>query len=406
MKNNKINRRNFFKTAGYAGMGGALGYFGLKNDHSEAGEPSKSVEYPHIPKRRLGKTGEMVPVLSHGIMYDLLENQIVLRKALQLGISHWDTSHAYAGGNSELGIGKFLKRFPEKRKDLFIVSKASKASTVDEVEERLQTSFKRMNTDYIDLYYGVHACSDPSQLTPELKKWAADAKKRKVIKHFGFSTHKNMAKCLMAASKMDWIDVIMTSWNFRLMQDPEMEKAVDACHNANIGLIAMKVMGLPINSDGDKKLTDHFIKKGFSDGQAKLKAVLNDKRFAAACVTMESTALLAANAAAVLDKVSFSKNDMDVFRNYAFSSCSGYCAGCADICDAAMPDTPVISDVLRYLMYYNSYGMEKKARDLFTEIPAGMRRRLLSGNYEKAESQCPQNLPIGDLIKEAVEKLA
>ncbi len=406
MQKNKFNRRNFFKKAGIAGIGGALGYLGLKHEASEAKETTKPAGYPRIPKRRLGKTGEMVPVLSHGIMYNLLENQIVLRKALQYGISYWDTSHSYAGGNSELGIGKFLKKFPEKRKDLFIVSKASKASTPEEVEKRLQTSFKRMNTDYIDLYYGVHACSDPRQLTPGLRAWAEDAKKRKIIKHFGFSTHKNMAKCLMAASKMDWIDAIMTSWNFRLMQDPEMEKAVDACHKADIGLIAMKVMGHSINSDGDRKLTEHFIKKGYSEGQAKLKAVLNDDRFSVACVTMENTAILAANAAAALDKVKFSNHDMNVFRNYALSSCTGYCAGCADICDAVIPHTPYTSDVLRYLMYYNSYGMEKKARDLFSEIPLDMRKQLLTNNYDMAESKCPQNLPIGALIKEAVSKLS
>lgn len=406
MEKNKINRRNFFKKAGIAGISGTLGYLGLKSEASGAGENKKPSGYPRIPKRRLGKTGEMVPVLSHGIMYNLVENQIVLRKALQYGISYWDTSHSYAGGNSELGIGKFLKKFPEKRKDLFIVSKASRANTPEEVEKCLQTSFKRMNTDYIDLYYGVHGCSDPRQLTPELKKWAADAKKRKVIKHFGFSTHKNMAKCLTAASKMDWIDAIMTSWNFRLMQDPEMQKAVDACHKADIGLIAMKVMGHSIYSDDDRKLTEHFIKKGFSEGQAKLKAVLNDDRFSAACVTMENTAILAANAAAALDKVTFSDNDMDVFRSYALSSCTGYCAGCADICDAVTPDTPYTSDVLRYLMYYNSYGMEKKARDLFSEIPLDIRKKLLTNNYDMAETRCPQNLPIGVLIKEAVSKLS
>ncbi len=404
MKNNKMNRRNFFKIAGVAGIGSALGYLGCKKEPSDG--LAKSFKYPKIPKRKLGKTGEMVPVLSHGIMYNLVENQIVLRKAMQWGITHWDTSHGYAGGNSELGIGKYLKKNPEKRKEIFIVSKASGASTPDEVEECLQTSFKRMNTDYIDLFYGVHACKDPDQLTPELKKWAADAKKRKVIKHFGFSTHKNMAKCLMAASKMDWIDAIMTSWNFRLMQDTKMEEAVAACHKSNIGLIAMKVMGHSIDSDGDKKLTEHFIKKGFSEGQAKLKAVLNDKRFAAACVTMENTALLAANSAAALDKVKFTKRDMDVFRNYAQASCSGYCAGCAEICDLAMPETPVISDIMRYLMYYNSYGEEKKARELFAEIPGNIRAGLLDKDYKKAESLCPQGLPISTLIEEAVRKLS
>ncbi len=406
----KINRKDFFKVVGATGIGASMTVMGVGCKKNQANGNSQSgdakTKYPHIPKRKLGKTGEMVPVLSHGIMYNLLENQIVLKKALEWGISHWDTSHNYAGGNSELGIGKFLKKYPEKRKDLFIVSKASRAYSVAEVEKRLQSSLKRMKTSYIDLYYGVHGCSDPSQQTPELKKWATDAKKRGVIKHFGFSTHKNMANCLMAASKMDWIDAIMTSYNFRLMQDKKLQKAVNACYKANIGLIAMKVMGLPISSYGDKKLTKHFIKKGFTEGQAKLKAVMTDKRFAASCVTMENTALIAANASAVLDKTKISKKDMDVLKEYAISTCTGYCPGCAENCDAAMPEAPVISEVMRYLMYYNSYGDEVKAQELFKEIPATTRKKLAKLNYRAAENVCPQGLPIGLLMQEAIKKLS
>src|SRR5208337_5142332 len=98
-------------------------------------------------------------------------------------------------------------------------------------------SFKRIKTNYIDLYYGVHGLTDPADLTDDLRKWSESAKKRKLIKYFGFSTHQNMAKCLKHAAKLPWIDALMTSYNFRLMQDPEMKEAIDACHNADIGII-------------------------------------------------------------------------------------------------------------------------------------------------------------------------
>ena len=47
----------------------------------------------------------------------------------------------------------------------------------------LQTSLKRMNTKYIDLYYGVHNLSDSAQLTDELRQWAKSAKERKLRKN-------------------------------------------------------------------------------------------------------------------------------------------------------------------------------------------------------------------------------
>ena len=82
------------------------------------------------------------------------------------------------------------------------------------------------------------------RFTDDIKKWAENAKKQGVIKHFGFTTHENMPQCLMAASKLDWIDAIMMKYDFRLMQDKQMQDAIDACHKAGIGLIAMKTQSM------------------------------------------------------------------------------------------------------------------------------------------------------------------
>jgi predicted aldo/keto reductase-like oxidoreductase len=271
-----------------------------------------------------------------------------------------------------------------------------------------------MNTDYIDLYYGVHGLDDPGQLTDELKQWAQDAKKRKLIRFFGFSTHRNMAKCLAAAAKLDWIDAIMTSYNFRLMQDQGLQDAIEACHQAGKAVIAMKTTGkttirwsrLSIETEADKKLVDSFLQRGFSEEQAALKLVLQDKRISTAAVQMENVAVLTANVAAALDKTELTEADKEVFKEYAQATCSGYCAGCAYICDAALPDAPYISEVMRYLMYYNSYGEQEEARKLFAQIPSNVRNKLLSTDYSPAEAHCPQHLPIGKLIAEAVSKLA
>jgi predicted aldo/keto reductase-like oxidoreductase len=374
---------------------------------------------PQVSRRKLGKTDVEVPCLSFGGMFDLMNSQVVLRKTLQWGVNYWDTASAYAGGNSELGIGKFLKQNPEKRKDLFIVTKASYAKSVKEVEDLLQASLRKMNTNYIDLFYGIHGMGYPSQLqlTDELKQWAKDAKEKKLIRFFGFSTHRNMAEQLMNASKLDWIDVIMTSYNFRLMQDTQLQKAVEACHKAGIGLVAMKVQAkgatakwagqsTGLETEEDRKIVNHFLQRGFTEGQAKIKAVLDDERFSSACVTMENITVLTSNVAAALDKTKLTQTDRKAFKEYAAATCSGYCAGCADICDSALPDMPYTNDIMRYLMYYNSYGQQETARELFDGIPADVRNKLLSIDYSTAEARCPQHIPISKLIAEAVSKLS
>lgn len=427
-KQSNIDRRNFLRTVGAAGLGSVLVGCRQKKQaepntveaqpaQAPAGQPPKvppKDQLAQMPKRKLGKTGVEVPVLALGTMFNLVDNQIVLRSTLKYGVNYWDTANNYAGGNSELGIGKFFENNPETRKDVFLVTKASSAKTPQEIEQRLQTSLKRMNTDYIDLYYAPHAASEPAELTDDIGKWAEDAKKRKLIRYFGFTTHKNMAGLLAAAAKLDWIDVVMPAYNFRIMQDPEMLAAIDACHKANIGLIAMKTTGKttlerfrqPIETEADKKMIAHFQQRGFSPEQACIKLALQDERISCAAVQMENLDVLKANVAAVLDKTELTQADKDILAEYASATCSGYCAGCAHICDAVLPDTPYVSDIMRYLMYHNSYGHRERAADLFAQIPAGARNRLLAADYTAVEARCPQRLPIHELVAEAFAKLA
>ena len=405
-KQDTIDRRNFLKTVGAAGLSSVLASTGAIAGPNQSNAEEKP-KYPQVPKRKLGKTKVKIPCLSFGTFQVDVDNQILLRKTLQYGVNFWDTAYSYGGGNSELGIGKFLKKNPKVRKNLFLVTKASGAKTPEEIEKRLKTSLERMNTDYIDLYYGLHQCPNPAWLTDEVRKWAESAKKRKLIRHFGITTHQNPAKVLTAASKLPWIEVIMTPFNFYLMQDPEMQAAIDACHKAGIGLIAMKVqgMGQKIKTDADKKLVEHFLQRGFTKEQAKIKLVLEDKRFASACVGMKNVSVFNSNLAVAFDKTKLTQADRDVFSQYAKATCDGYCAGCADICNAVLPDTLYVSDIMRYLMYYNSYGEQAEARRLFAQIPVGVRNKLLSTDYSLAEARCPQRLPIRELVTEAVSKL-
>jgi predicted aldo/keto reductase-like oxidoreductase len=419
-KQDKINRRRFLKGIGAAGLGSAfIGTKGKlllaeeKTDPNTAEKPQQETPSPQVPKRNLGKTGVEVSCLGIGTMFNLVDNQIILKSAIKYGVTYWDTANSYAGGNSELGIGKYLEKEPNIRKDLFIVTKASRARTTAEIEQRLQESLERMNTDYIDAYF-THGISDPAQLTDELRQWVESAKKRKLIRYFGFSTHSNMAQMLTAAAKLGWVDMIMTTYNFRLLNDAEMQAAIDTCHKAKIGLVAMKTAGRAIHSrrgqanitGADKKLMEQLLERSFTQEQAAIKLVLQDERISCACVGMETVPILTANVAAVLDKTEITQTDRKVFNEYAKATCTGYCAGCAHICNSALPDVPHVSDIMRYLMYHNSYGDKARARELFAQIPSEVRGKLLRIDYTPAEAKCPQHLPIGKFISEAVKKLS
>lgn len=412
MENKPMNRREFIKSTAGAGFAAAIAsgsVLAAAIDANKPIEPNKPANvketYPQVPTRSFGRAKIPVPALSFGAMFDIVENKILLHKTLQWGVNYWDTASNYAGGNSEIGIGQFLAKNPERRKDIFIVTKASGAKDAASRTKCLQTSFQRMNTNYVDLYYGVHALSDPEELTDELKQWAVDAKAKGLIKYFGFSTHKNMTACLMAASKLGWIDAIMTSYNYRLMKDTNLSAAIDACHKAGIALIAMKTQAQRSDTEDSNSLEQHFIQKGFTEGQAKIKAVLTDNRICSACVTMKSVATLTSNVAAVLDKTELSQSDLEFMDSYAKQTCSGYCTACG-ACASAVPQMPYVSDVLRSLMYHRKYGDTGLAKELFSEVAGRVNGPVSGFDYRLAEKVCPNKMAIGSLINEAEKLLA
>jgi len=420
-KQNKINRRQFLRTIGAAGLSSVLASgdgIAAGSDPNAAGK-GQEAKFAQVPKRMLGKTGVEVSCLSLGA--NKLDNETVLKGAHRWGVTYWDTASYYLKGNSERTIGRYLAKNPKARKEIFIVSKASGAKSIEDLEKLLQGSLKRLNTEYIDLYQGMHSLGEHAKLTlsDDVKAWVQSAKERKLIRFFGFSTHKNIVQNLTAAAKLDWIDVVMTAYNFRLMQDPKVQDAIEACHQSGIGIVAMKAIALTIKerkqmesgektgeAKKDRDIFRHFLERGFTEEQAKIKYVLEDERISSVCVGMNNIALVAVNAAAAIEKTKLTRMDRKVFERYADATCSSYCAGCAYICDSVLPDTPYVSEVMRYLMYYNSYGDENRAKELFARIPSNARNKLRNADYSLAETCCPQHLPIGELISEAVIKLS
>jgi hypothetical protein len=110
--------------------------------------------------------------------------------------------------------------------------------------------------------------------------------------------------------------------------------------------------------------------------------------------------------AAVLDKTELSRNDLEFMDSYAKQTCSGYCAGCANLCAAAVPQMPYISDVLRSLMYHRKYGDTQLAKEVFRQVCRQSIAPITSFDYRLAEKLCPNGIPIGSLMRDAQKLLA
>lgn len=400
-----LNRRSFLQLTGALGLGALVAPSLFASSRGKLGQPAL---------RKFGRSGIEVSELGLGAMYDTVGNPVVLQECYEAGVHYWDTAASYAKGQSEIGIGRFFEKNSGARKKIFLVTKASRGHSPEEMSRLLAQSLERMKTDYVDLYF-MHGMDDISQVNrPEVKAWAEAAKKSGKIRLFGFSTHKNMEPLMTESAKLGWIDGIMMTYNYRNMAQPAMQAAVEACAKAGIGLTAMKTMALdqrrtPEAGQADAALEEALAPltaKGFTPGQAKIKAVLSNKLLSSACVQMPNLQFFQEAFAAVTEKGTLTAQDRDALRRHAEQTCNSYCAGCAHLCEGALAGTVPVRDVLRYQMYHAHYGMEAEAREKFAALPQTARDALLHADYQAAEAICPNRLPLASLMRQAHEALA
>jgi len=132
---------------------------------------ARADRYDSMIYRRCGHSGIMLPALSLGLWHnfggvDTFENcQNILRRAFDLGITHFDLANNYGPppGSAEETFGKILSTdLKQYRDELIISTKAgyymwpgpygdwgSKKYLVASIEQ----SLKRMKLDYVDIFY-------------------------------------------------------------------------------------------------------------------------------------------------------------------------------------------------------------------------------------------------------------
>lgn len=133
--------------------------------------------YEQIPYRRCGRSGLMLPALSLGLWHNFgnitpfQTQQALLRKAFDLGITHFDLANNYGPpyGEAERNFGVHMDRdWRPHRDELVISTKAGydmwpgpygNHGSRKYLMASLDQSLKRMHVDYVDIFY--HHRPDP-----------------------------------------------------------------------------------------------------------------------------------------------------------------------------------------------------------------------------------------------------
>src|SRR3974390_646940 len=121
-KGTGFTRRDFVKTIGIAGL--AVAGTGVTGALAAPDQPAGGAAQGNAtPRRKLGKTGVEVSILNLGGMFDTINNQLLLKQALNWGVNFWDTAESYGNGLSEEGYGRFFAKNPDARKEIFLTTK-------------------------------------------------------------------------------------------------------------------------------------------------------------------------------------------------------------------------------------------------------------------------------------------
>ncbi|KAG9300785.1 hypothetical protein G9A89_023583 [Geosiphon pyriformis] len=200
----------------------------------------------------------MIPAIGLGCMgmsefygsADDAQSLKVLKCAIELGCTFWNTSDMYGKGHNEELIGKVLK---EHRNEVFIATKFGVVrneihniyesgdhidGTPEYVREACEKSLKRLGVDQIDLY--VQHRVDPRTPIEETVRALAELVKEGKVKYIGLS--ECSAANLRRAYKVHPIaalEIEYSPWTL----DIEENGILEACRELGVTIIAYSPLG-------------------------------------------------------------------------------------------------------------------------------------------------------------------
>jgi len=390
---NSMRRREFIQTGAPAAAATTLvqGASAAQAPGARAPAP-KAVD---LPKRTLGKTGVEVTILNAGTWRAPGSLDRLLRYGFSRGVRYFDTA---AGYHTEDRFKSWFAAEPKVRKQIFLATKdhvGSPRQMVNQIDKRLEA----LGTDYIDLlfFHGLGSSQVDWPKSKEMKEAAEAIKKTGKVRFVGFSTHDRLrAEQIRNAAEGGFIDVIMLQFSPWLQKDDPINRALDACHKKNIGLVSMKQMA------GHTKVKDEvpaLLERGLTTHQGLLTAIWSDERISATCVTMTNTDQINQNVEAARKFKPLKEADILQLRDSVLAVGPMMCADCDGRCGRAAGTKARLGDLTRFLTYHEHHGSRRQAREGYAELTEE-ERNWRDADLEAAREACPSKLDFAQLLPE------
>jgi len=357
-----------------------------------------------LPRRQLGKSGPKVTMLSMGGMMAAMSPDY-LDIAWSMGIRYFDTADCYIHGQSEKIIAQWLAKYPERRKDIFLVSKDHPHQGPEQLLTMVDKRLAACGTTYLDAFYihglGPKEYGEGSLDWPKseaFQKVAEQLKSSGKVKMVGFSCHDGrLPDYLNAAAQGGFIDIIMLAFNPFYPKGGPLDKALDACHEKGIGLVAMKTMRSA--KDVPKRLPE-LDKLGLTTHQAVLHSAWSDPRISAICNMIDNVDQMASSTAAARSyKTPLKFAHLELLKETILAGRRTMCTGCPACEEASQQTRFAFQDIARFVTYYEQDG-NTEARDYYQALAAEHRDKS-TVDLATLRDACHSRTDYPDIIRRA-----
>ena len=159
-----------------------------------------------------------------------------IRAGLEAGINLIDTAPVYGDGHSEEVVGKALEGL--KREDIVLATKCGRFTCeTEKIRQELETSLKRLKTDYIDLYQ-VHWPDDKVPFEETFGE-LENMRKQGKIRYIGVSNFS--VEQTEEASK--YCQIVSTQPQYSLLVRDIEKDILPYCVEKNIGILSYGSIG-------------------------------------------------------------------------------------------------------------------------------------------------------------------